>query len=52
MHAETRIGRSAAQLLADRSRLANEAAKAADIERHGAVAMRLDPRRKIARHLH
>ena len=45
------IGRRAAQLFADRSRLANEAAEPADVERDRAVTMRLDARRKIAREL-
>jgi hypothetical protein len=51
VHAQPGIGGGAAQLFADRSRLADKAAKPADVERDRAVSMRLDTRRKIARNL-
>ncbi len=52
VHAQPGIGGGAAQLFADRSRLADKAAEPADVERDRAVSMRLDARRKIARDLY
>ena len=47
VHAQPGIGGGAAQLFAYRSRLADKAAKPADVERDRVVSMRLDARRKI-----
>jgi hypothetical protein len=51
VHPETHVGRRAAQFFANRSRLADEAAQSADIERDRAIAVRFDTRRKITREL-
>jgi hypothetical protein len=52
MNAQPGISCRSAQFLADRARIANQASQSPDVEHDGAIVVRLNTRRKIARQLH